>query len=62
MNGKKILSGSFWLVMAIHLIVFFVIGLTSGEWRLMWIFLPFLSLSIIIKYIIFYYKNKKNKS
>ena len=37
---KKILSGSFIVVMLIHLIVFTAIGLfTPLGWRLLWIFL-----------------------
>jgi predicted PurR-regulated permease PerM len=36
---KKILSASFWLIMAIHVIVFLAIGFFSGSWRLLLIFL-----------------------
>jgi hypothetical protein len=40
MNRKKLLSASFWLIMAIHLIVFTSVGLfTSGGWRLLILFL-----------------------
>jgi hypothetical protein len=40
MNRKKLLSGSFWLVMAIHVIVFTSIGLfTAKGWRLLIVFL-----------------------
>ncbi|MDR1645058.1 MAG: hypothetical protein LBS05_04445 [Tannerellaceae bacterium] len=40
MNRKKILSGSFLLVMAIHLVVFTAIGLfTTKGWRLLIIFI-----------------------
>lgn len=37
---KKLLSGSFWLIMAIHLVVFTSIGLfTVKGWRLLIVFL-----------------------
>jgi uncharacterized membrane protein YidH (DUF202 family) len=40
MQTKKVLSGSFWLIMAIHLVVFTAIGLfTVKGWRLLLIFL-----------------------
>jgi hypothetical protein len=40
MNRKKLLSTSFWLVMAIHIVVFTSIGLfTTKGWRLLVIFL-----------------------
>jgi membrane protein implicated in regulation of membrane protease activity len=40
MNRKKLLSGSFFLIMAIHIVVFTSIGLlTAKGWRLLIIFL-----------------------
>ncbi|KAA6334096.1 hypothetical protein EZS27_017557 [termite gut metagenome] len=37
---KKLISGSFWLIMVVHLIVFTAIGLfTAKGWRLLLIFL-----------------------
>ncbi|KAA6305178.1 hypothetical protein EZS27_043172, partial [termite gut metagenome] len=37
---KKLISGSFWLIMVVHLIVFTAIGLfTIKGWRLLLIFL-----------------------
>lgn len=38
-TGKKIIAGSFWLVMAIHLVVFTAIGFATSSWRLLLIFL-----------------------
>jgi hypothetical protein len=47
MNRKRLLSGSFRLVMAIHIIVFTSIGLfTARGWRLLIIFLAGLILII----------------
>jgi hypothetical protein len=54
------LSGTFWLVMAIHFAVFAIIGISTGNWRLLFIFVPFLLLSVLVKYLI--YRNKKQIS
>jgi hypothetical protein len=58
MNIQKTLTGIFWLIMAIHFVVFSTIGFVTGKWCLLWIFLPFLALSIVIKYIVVYFKDK----
>ncbi|MDR2882766.1 MAG: hypothetical protein LBU98_03185 [Alistipes sp.] len=38
-TGEKILKGSFWVIAAIHITVFTVIGVTTRQWRLLVIFL-----------------------
>lgn len=38
-RGVKILAGSFWLVVAVHLAVFTAIGFATSSWRLLWIFI-----------------------
>ncbi len=38
-TGEKVLKGSFWLIAAIHITVFTVIGATTRQWRLLIIFL-----------------------
>jgi hypothetical protein len=58
MKIKQILTGTFWLIMAIHFVVFAVIGCVSGNWRLILIFLPLLALTIIIKFLIVWWKKK----
>jgi hypothetical protein len=37
--GERVLKGSFWLIAAIHITVFTVIGATTRQWRLLIIFL-----------------------
>ena len=37
--GEKALKGSFWVISAIHIVVFTVIGATTRQWRLLVIFL-----------------------
>ncbi len=37
--GEKVLKGSFWVITAIHITVFTVIGATTRQWRLLIIFL-----------------------
>lgn len=37
--GEKVLKGSFWVIAAIHITVFTVIGATTRQWRLLVIFL-----------------------
>ena len=37
--GEKVLKGSFWVISAIHIVVFTVIGATTRQWRLLVIFL-----------------------
>ncbi|MDR1762795.1 MAG: hypothetical protein LBR64_02395 [Dysgonamonadaceae bacterium] len=53
MQIKQFLSGAFWLVMAIHFVVFSIIGFAAGKWRLLLIFVPFLLLSVLIKYLVY---------
>jgi len=49
MKTKKLASGSFWFVMAVHLIVFTAIGLfTAKGWRLLIVFLSGLSVSLLL--------------
>ncbi|MDR2684583.1 MAG: hypothetical protein LBB53_04290 [Prevotellaceae bacterium] len=59
MFTKKILTGAFWLIMAIHLVVFAVIGAVSGNWHLILVFVPLLVLTIGMKYILYFIRNKK---
>ncbi len=37
--GEKVLKGSFWVIAAVHITVFTVIGATTRQWRLLIIFL-----------------------
>jgi hypothetical protein len=55
---KKILTGTFWLIMAIHFVVFAVIGVVSGNWRLILIFLPLLAVTVAIKFWVVWLKKK----
>jgi hypothetical protein len=36
---ERVLKGSFWLIAAIHITVFTIIGVTTRQWRLLVIFL-----------------------
>lgn len=51
----KILKGSFWLIAAIHITVFTVIGAATGRWRLLAAFLigfvVVMALYALIKYL-----------
>jgi hypothetical protein len=38
-TGEKVLKGSFWVIAAIHIMVFTAIGAATGQWRLLVIFL-----------------------
>lgn len=58
-NLKQILSGTFWLIMAIHFVAFVAVGFVSGNWRLLSVFVPTLLLSVIIKYIISMRRNRQ---
>ena len=58
MKIKQILSVTFWLIMAIHFIVFTIIGFISGDWRLILIFAMLFALTIIVKFIIYFIKRK----
>jgi ABC-type bacteriocin/lantibiotic exporter with double-glycine peptidase domain len=51
-SGRKLLSGSFWLIMAIHLVVFTSIGLLTQRWRLLFIFLGGLALLLCLAYLL----------
>jgi uncharacterized membrane protein YdjX (TVP38/TMEM64 family) len=56
---KKIVSGSFWLVMAIHIIVFTAIGLfTASGWRLLVIFLLCLLVILLVFWLLKLYAKK----
>jgi hypothetical protein len=37
--GERVLKGSFWVIAAIHITVFTVIGFATRQWRLLVIFL-----------------------
>ncbi len=60
MKYKKILSASFWLIMAIHLLVFIVIGFITQSWRLLFIFFVGVALTLIIAQLIKYI-HRRNK-
>lgn len=38
-KGEKIIAGSFWLIMGIHVAVFSAIGAATSSWRLLIIFI-----------------------
>ncbi|MDR1984505.1 MAG: hypothetical protein LBQ28_06760 [Prevotellaceae bacterium] len=48
MRSKKIISGSFWLIMSIHIVVFTTIGLLTDRWRLLLIFLSGLAVLFLL--------------
>ena len=37
--GERVIKGSFWVIAAIHIAVFTIIGATTRQWRLLVIFL-----------------------
>ncbi|MDR0815333.1 MAG: hypothetical protein LBN37_06240 [Bacteroidales bacterium] len=50
---KKLISGSFWLIMGIHLVVFTSIGLfTAKGWRLLLIFLSGLAALLLLVWLL----------
>ncbi|MDR3251251.1 MAG: hypothetical protein LBT42_06270 [Tannerella sp.] len=56
---KKLLSGSFWLIMAIHLIVFTAIGLfTVRGWRLLLTFLSGLAILLFVLLLLSIYSKR----
>ncbi|MDR0681374.1 MAG: hypothetical protein LBG15_05945 [Dysgonamonadaceae bacterium] len=56
---RKFVSGSFWLVMAIHIIVFTAIGLFSAKgWRLLIVFLSGLSALLLLFWLLRLYSKK----
>ncbi|MDR1543336.1 MAG: hypothetical protein LBS50_02795 [Prevotellaceae bacterium] len=57
----KILTGAFWLIMAVHFVVFAIIGVVSGNWKLILIFVPLLTVTIGIKFLIYFVKNRKKE-
>ncbi|MDR1258669.1 MAG: hypothetical protein LBK65_05265 [Tannerellaceae bacterium] len=63
MNRKKLLSGSFLLIMAIHIVVFTSIGLfTTRGWRLLIIFLAGLAVMTAAGWLLrLYYKRRLRK-
>ncbi|MDR2118911.1 MAG: hypothetical protein LBP25_05210 [Tannerellaceae bacterium] len=48
MNRRKLLSGSFWLIMLIHLTVFTAIGFLTGRWLLLLTFLGLLAATLAL--------------
>ncbi|KAA6300240.1 MAG: hypothetical protein EZS26_003620 [Candidatus Ordinivivax streblomastigis] len=56
---KKLISGSFWLVMAIHLVVFTAIGLfTVKGWRLLLIFLSGVVALLLVLWLLKLYSKR----
>jgi cell division protein FtsW (lipid II flippase) len=50
---KKLISGSFWLIMAIHIVVFTAIGLfTAKGWRLLLVFLSGLAVLLLALWLL----------
>jgi hypothetical protein len=47
MKIKKILSGSFLLIMAIHIVVFAIVGFLSKKWELLLLFLSGAALLVL---------------
>jgi Flp pilus assembly protein TadB len=59
MKIKKLISGSFWLVMAVHLLVFTAIGLfTAKGWRLLLLFLLGLASSLLLFWLLRLYSKR----
>jgi membrane protein implicated in regulation of membrane protease activity len=56
---QKLVSGSFWLIVAIHVIVFTTIGLFSAKgWRLLIVFLSGLSVLLLLFWFLRLYSKK----
>jgi positive regulator of sigma E activity len=50
---RKLISGSFWLIMAIHLVVFTAIGLfTTRGWRLLFLFLGGVGVLLLVVWLL----------
>ena len=59
MKSKKLLSASFWLIMAIHIIVFTSIGLfTAKGWRLLIVFLSGLAFLLLVFWLLRKYSKR----
>jgi cyanate permease len=59
MKTNKLLSGSFWLIMAIHLIVFTAIGLfTVKGWRMLLTFLSGLAILFLVVWLLNIYSKR----
>ena len=60
MKSKKLLSASFWLIMAIHIIVFTSIGLfTAKGWRLLIVFLSGLAFLLLVFWLLRKYSKRR---
>ncbi|KAA6351752.1 hypothetical protein EZS27_000877 [termite gut metagenome] len=56
---KKLISGSFWFIMAIHLVVFTAIGLfTAKGWRLLLIFLSGMAALLLVLWLLKLYSTR----
>ncbi|KAA6326434.1 hypothetical protein EZS27_024460 [termite gut metagenome] len=56
---KNLISGSFWLIMAIHLVVFTAIGLfTVKGWRLLLIFLSGMAALLLVLWLLRLYSTR----
>ncbi|KAA6319284.1 hypothetical protein EZS27_030804 [termite gut metagenome] len=56
---KKLISGSFWLIMAIHLVVFTAIGLfTVKGWRLLFLFLSGVAVLLLVLWLLKRYSKR----
>ncbi|MDR2809766.1 MAG: hypothetical protein LBB84_04310 [Tannerellaceae bacterium] len=59
MKYKRLLSGSFWLIMSIHLAVFTAIGLFSARgWGLLATFLSIFAVSAALMGLLFLYAKR----
>jgi hypothetical protein len=55
MKANRLLSGSFWIVMLIHIIVFTGIGFTTKNWRLLALFIFILAALLILLWLLHLY-------
>lgn len=56
---QKVISGSFWSIMAVHIIVFTAIGLfTAKGWRMLFKFLIYLAAILLIFWLLNLYVKK----
>jgi lipopolysaccharide export LptBFGC system permease protein LptF len=59
---ERVLKGSFWLIAAIHITVFTVIGATTRQWRLLVIFLIGFVVVMVVYALFRLWQAGKNRS
>lgn len=57
-KAVKILSTTFWIVMAIHVIIFTIIGFTTGSWFFLTIFIPSVIVIMLVKWLLTRYAER----